>query len=69
MRKNVCAKFCNGPVNTNKGIGCQLGYFDEYENWIPDPCKHNPLSQEAALNLIKNGGRNHICLQNPFRYI
>ena len=64
MSNKMCMKFCNGPENTNTGINCHLNAFDQTAE-IP---KHNPLSKEAALNLIKNGGRHQICLQNPWRY-
>lgn len=51
-----CIKICGGPKNTNKSIGCQLGY------------KHNPKSKRAALNLIKNGGKEQICLRNEWKF-
>lgn len=59
-----CNKFCPGPENTNRGINCKLDTFDKKVKVL----KHNPKTKEAALNLIKNGGRWQICLQNPWRY-
>ena len=64
MAHNVCAKICSGPMNRNDGIGCSL--FRDSKTY--KSCKHNPLSQEKAHNLIRNGGRHSICLQNPWRY-
>jgi len=58
-----CKKFCSGPINTNRGINCKLDRFDSVKG-----LKHNPKTKEAALNIIKNGGRWQICLQNPWRY-
>ena len=64
MIKNLCNKFCKGPINTNVGISCNLNC----ENPKAKVLKHNPKTKAAARNLIKNGGRNQICLQNPWRY-
>jgi len=60
----TCNKFCFGPENTNKGIGCKLDVYNKKVKVL----KHNPKTEEAALNLIRNGGRLQICLQNPWRY-
>jgi len=60
----TCNKFCPGPENTRDGIGCKLNVINEKAKLL----KHNPKTKEATLNLIKNGGRWQICLQNPWRY-
>ena len=67
MENRMCQKFCKGPQNTNTGISCQLPTV--WLNNKVEVMKHNPLSKEAATNLINNGGRHFICLQNPFRYL
>jgi len=63
-KKMTCNKFCQGPENTNRGINCKLNIIDKKAKVL----KHNPKTKEAAINLIKNGGRWQICLQNPWRY-
>lgn len=62
---NLCCKFCKGPKNTSGGIGCSLNVHNSKAKLF----KHNPLTKEAAINLIKNGGRNQICFQNPWKYV
>ena len=64
MNENMCKNFCKGPKNTKTGINCELPFFAKNAK----PLKHNPLTKEAAINLIKNGGRHQICLRNPWRY-
>jgi len=61
----TCNKFCSGPENTNKGINCTLGTVAKKAKSLTQ----NPKTKEAAINLIKNGGRWQICLQNPWRYV
>ena len=61
---NTCSRFWRGPEKTNTGINCKL--MDSQGN--PTPMKHNPLSQDAARNLIANGGRHYICFANPWRH-
>ena len=64
--RNICSKFCKGPVNTNKGLHCELALALPY---LPkDRMKHNPKTQKAAHNLIRNGGRHSICFNNPWKY-
>jgi len=65
---NPCSKFCKGPVNTNKGLFCELPLAVEKLPSKKDRMKHNPTTKEAAHNLIKNGGRHSICFINPWKY-
>lgn len=63
--KAICSGFCNGPANTNTGISCNLNIYTKDAKVL----KHNPLTKQAAINLIKNGGRHQICLRNPWKYL
>lgn len=65
-----CEKFCRGPQNGNHGIMCQLAIGCERKAHEPkiQVMKHNPRTQEATLNLIRNGGRHLICLRNVWRH-
>lgn len=64
----MCKGFCKGPVNNKSGLVCPLNTMQSHIFETKKRFHHSPKTQEATHNVIKNGGRDGLCLNNPWRY-
>ena len=73
-----CDKFCRGSKNTDKGMiadhldigiggGIKLKIINDGYG-CPFGFTHNPKTKAATENIIKNGGRQSLCHNNPWKY-